>query len=110
MNTYCDGTRVRLILWRPLLLAKWLGIELARSKSSDAMSGGLIGADEAVIEGVREVAGRKGWKMSQVALGWFRGKGCVSVVGLICGHAERLDEACAVGEKLHVPKPVAGHF
>lgn len=124
MNKFCNETGVGLIPWGPLfsgLLAKALGVESARSKISIAMSGGLTEADETINKRVQEVAGKKGWKMSQVALAWIRGKGCIPIVGLTSASVERLDEACAVRdmrltedemkylEEPYVPKPVAGH-
>jgi aryl-alcohol dehydrogenase-like predicted oxidoreductase len=85
------------------------------------MSGGLTEADENINKRVQEVAERKGWKMSQVALAWIRGKGCIPIVGLTSTSIERLDEVCAVRdmrltademkylEEPYAPKPVAGH-
>lgn len=124
MNKFCDETGVGVIPWGPLfsgLLAKPWGVESARSKSSVAMSGGLTEADETIIKRVQDLAERKGWKMSQVALAWIREKGCIPIVGLNSTSIERLDEACAVRdmrltadevkylEEPYVPKPVAGH-
>ena len=124
MNKFCNETGVGLIPWGPLfsgLLAKPMGVETARSKMSTAMSGGLTGADETIIKRVEEVAEKKGWKMSQVALAWIREKGCIPIVGLNNTSIQRLDEACSVREKKltadevkyleepYVPKPVSGH-
>ena len=124
MNKFCNETGVGLIPWGPLfsgLLAKPWGVESARSKTSVAMSGGLTEADETINKRVQEVAQRKGWKMSQVALAWIRGKDCIPIVGLASTSIERLDEVCAVRdmrltademkylEEPYVPKPVAGH-
>ena len=124
MNKFCNETGVGLIPWGPLfsgLLAKPWGVESARSKISAAMSGGLTEADEIINQRVQEVAERKGWKMSQVALAWIREKGCIPIVGLTSTSIERLDEACAVRdmklsidemkylEEPYAPKPVAGH-
>ncbi|KAF2235817.1 aldo-keto reductase [Viridothelium virens] len=124
MNKFCNETGVGLIPWSPLfggLLSKPIGVETARSKLSLAFSGGLTDADEKIIKRVQEIANRKGWKMSQVALAWLRGKGCIPVVGLNSTSIERLDETCAVRdmrltvddlkylEELYVPKPVNGH-
>ncbi|KAL8758663.1 MAG: hypothetical protein Q9184_003859 [Pyrenodesmia sp. 2 TL-2023] len=109
MNQFCNETGP-------------LGVESARTQMNLAMSGGLTEADETIIERVQEVAGKKGWKMSQVALAWIRGKGCTPIVGLTSASISRLDEACAVREmKLsademkyleepYVPKPVSGHI
>jgi len=122
MNKFCNETGVGLIPWGPLfsgLLAKPLGAESARSRMSIAFSGGLTEADETINKRVQEVAEKKGWNMSQVALAWIGGKGCIPIVGL--ASVERLDEACAVRdmrltedeikylEEPYAPKPVAGH-
>ncbi|KAL9097399.1 MAG: hypothetical protein Q9165_000294 [Trypethelium subeluteriae] len=124
MNKFCNETGVGLIPWSPLfggLLSKPIGVETARSKLSLAFSGGLTDADEKIIKRVQEIANRKGWKMSQVALAWLRGKGCIPIVGLNSTNIERLDETCAVRdmrltvddmkylEEPYVPKPVNGH-
>lgn len=80
MNKFCNETGVGLIPWSPLFsgfLAKPLGVESARTQMNLAMSGGLTEADETINERVQELAEKKGWKMSQVALAWIRGKGCI---------------------------------
>lgn len=124
MNKFCNETGVGLIPWGPLfsgLLAKPLGIQSARTQMSIRMSGGTTEADEIINKRVQEVAERKGWKMSQVALVWIREKGCVPIVGLASTSIERLDEVCAIREmkltpdevkyleESYVPKPVIGH-
>lgn len=125
MNKFCNETGIGLIPWGPLfggLLAKPWGVESARSKTSIAMSGGLTEADEIINNRVQEVAEKKGWKMSQVAQAWIRGKGCIPIIGLTSANIGRLDEACAVRdmrltaeemkflEEPYASKPVAGHF
>jgi aryl-alcohol dehydrogenase-like predicted oxidoreductase len=124
MNKFCNETGVGLIPWGPLFsgfLAKPLGDESARSKTSVAMSGGLTEADDIINKRVQEVAERKGWKMSQVTLAWIRGKGCIPIVGLAIISIERLDEVCALRdmrlttdemkylEEPYALKLVAGH-
>ncbi|KAL8942340.1 MAG: hypothetical protein Q9216_001722 [Gyalolechia sp. 2 TL-2023] len=124
MNKFCKETGVGLIPWGPLfsgLLAKPLGVESARSKMSIAMSGGLTEADEMINKRVLEVAERRGWKMSQVALAWIREKGCIPIVGLTSTSIQRLDEACVIRdirlttdevkylEEPYIPKVVIGH-
>ncbi|KAI4271820.1 MAG: hypothetical protein L6R38_006765 [Xanthoria sp. 2 TBL-2021] len=124
MNKFCNETGVGIIPWGPLfggLLAKPWGEESTRSKMSVAMSGGLTEVDEGINKRVQEVARKKGWKMSQVALAWVRGKGCVPIMGLTSANVQRLEEACAIKdmrlteeeteylEELYVPKQVAGH-
>ncbi|KAL8672245.1 MAG: hypothetical protein Q9168_003292 [Polycauliona sp. 1 TL-2023] len=124
MNKFCKETGVGIIPWGPLfggLLAKPVGEESTRSKMSLMYSGGLTEADEGIIGRVQEVAEKRGWKMSQVAMAWMRGKGCVPIMGLTSANVQRLEEACAVKdmqlteeeskylEELYVPKPVKGH-
>lgn len=77
---------------------------------------------EIINKRVQEVAERKGWKMSQVALVWIREKGCIPIAGLNSTSIERLEEACAVRdmtlsadevkylEEPYAPKPAAGHI
>ena len=125
MNKFCDETGVGIIPWGPLfggLLAKPFDVQSARTQSSVAFSGGLTEADRVINKRVQEVAEKKGWKMSQVALAWLRGKGCIPIVGLNSTNAERLDEACAVRdmrlsedevkhlEEPYIPKSIFGHF
>ncbi|KAL2367425.1 hypothetical protein BDBG_16869 [Blastomyces gilchristii SLH14081] len=97
MMKFCKETGVGLIPYGPLfngLLAKPTHAQSARSKQSLAMAGGFTEADQTIIKRVEELAEKKGWNMSQVALAWIRGKGCVPIVGLTSG--ERMDDACAV--------------
>jgi aryl-alcohol dehydrogenase-like predicted oxidoreductase len=125
MNKFCNETGVGLIPWTPLasgLLSKPLGVETARSKMVAAMSGAPTEADQIINKRVQELADKKGWKMSQVALAWIRGKGCIPIVGLNSTSIERLDEACTVRdikltademkylEEPYTPKAVAGHI
>jgi len=124
MNKFCNETGVGLIPWTPLasgLLSKPLGVETARSKMVAAMSGTLTEADQIINKRVQELAEKNGLKMSQVALAWIRGKGCIPIIGLNSPSIERLDEACAIRdmkltademkylEEPYTPKPVAGH-
>jgi aryl-alcohol dehydrogenase-like predicted oxidoreductase len=124
MNNFCNETGVGLIPWSPLasgLLSKPLGVETARSKMIAALSGPLTEADQTIIKRVQELAEKKGLKMSQVALAWIRGKGCIPIVGLNSTSIERLDEACAIRdmkltademkylEEPYTPKAVTGH-
>lgn len=124
MNKFCAETGVGLIPWGRLaggLLAKKVGEESKRSAASLAHSGGMTEADVEIVGRVAEVAERKGWKMSQVALAWVRGRGAVPIVGLTSCNVQRLEEACAVREmrlteeemrlleEPYVPKVVVGH-
>ena len=96
------------------------GGEYAQRGESGAQ-GGMTEADVEIVGRVAEVAERRGWKMSQVALAWVRGRGAVPIVGLTSCNVQRLDEACAVREmrlseeemrlleEPYVPKAVVGH-
>lgn len=125
MNRYCHETGVGLIPWAPLyrgLLARPAGsAATAREEETKKMAlfGTTTEADIAIIKRVEELASKKGWKMSQVALAWIIEKGTIPIVGF--SNIGRLEEAAAVRgktltddeikylEELYVAKPVAGH-
>jgi len=83
------------------------------------MFGGLYGADTQIIKRVMELAEKKGWKMSHVALAWIIQKKTIPIVGF--SSLARLEEAVAVRgksltpeemkylEEPYTPKPVVGH-
>lgn len=76
-------------------------------------------ADITTIKRVEELAKKKGWKMSQVALAWIVQQGTIPIVGF--SSLGRLDEAAGVrGKELtademkyleepYVPKQIVGH-
>jgi len=125
MNKFCHETGVGLIPWAPLFrghLARSLGApETTRSKTGtpSANSRGLSEADEKIIGRVQELAEKKGWKMSQVALVWIIQRGTIPIVGF--SNIARIDEACEVRgksltdeemkylEEPYVPKEIIGH-
>ncbi|KAG9774984.1 putative aldo/keto reductase, partial [Aureobasidium melanogenum] len=126
MIPYCKETGVGLIPWAPLYrghLARPLTSHqtTAREESmkSNPMFGEFSGADVKIIERVQELAEKKGWKMSQVALAWIIQKGTIPIVGF--SNLDRLDEACGVRgkrlsddeikwlEELYRPKAIVGH-
>jgi len=125
MNKFCHETGVGLIPWAPLFrghLARPLGApETTRSKTGtpSANSRGLSEADEKIIGRVQELAEKKGWKMSQVALVWIIQRGTIPIVGF--SNIARIDEACEVRgksltdeemkylEEPYVPKEIIGH-
>ena len=75
--------------------------------------------DETIIDRVQEMADKKGWKMSQVALAWLNKRVSSPIVGF--SSVERMDEAIDVRgktltdeeekylEELYVPKAIQGH-
>lgn len=83
------------------------------------MFGDLSGADPEIIKRVQELADKKGWKMSHVALAWIIQKGTVPIVGF--SNLGRLEEACQVRgktltdeemkhlEEPYEPKVIVGH-
>lgn len=92
----------------------------ARSSPGAAGKKDLPEADIKIISRVEELAQKKGWKMSHIALAWSRQKGIASpIVGF--SKLERIDEALEMKgkeltdedmkylEELYVPKNVAGH-
>jgi len=125
MNKYCHETGVGLIPWAPLyrgLLARPLGTTATTREESmkgNPMFSGLSDADVEIIRRVQELAEKKGWKMSQVALVWIIQKKTIPIVGF--SSLARLDEAVAVRgksltdeevkylEEPYQPKAVLGH-
>lgn len=124
MNRFCQATGVGLIPWSPLYrgrLARPPGGE-STARQEVLMSspmGQVAQSDEEIIARVQEIAKKKGWKMSQVALAWVSQKGAVPIVG--AGSLERLEEACAVKgktlsedemqylEEPYIPRNIMGH-
>lgn len=124
MIKFCKETGVGIIPWSPNhggFLAKPLEVKTARSTLNAAILGEPTEADKAINKRVQELAAKKGWKMSQVALAWLKGKGAIPIVGFSSTSIERLDDACALRDKHlteeeikfleepYVPKEVAGH-
>ena len=125
MNPYCHETGVGLIPWAPLyrgLLARPLGSDATvreESMKGNPMFSGLDAADTEIIKRVQDLANKKGWKMSQVALAWIIQKGTIPIVGF--SNLGRLEEACDVRgktlteedmkhlEESYKPKPIVGH-
>jgi aryl-alcohol dehydrogenase-like predicted oxidoreductase len=124
MNKFCHETGVGLIPWAPLFrgyLARPLGATTARSTTKTAVmkTGELTDEDETIIKRVQELAEKKGWKMSQVALVWIIQKGTIPIVGF--SNISRIDEACEVRgkslteeemkylEEPYKPKEIMGH-
>jgi len=102
MNPYCHETGVGLIPWAPLyrgLLARPLGADATTREQS--MQGnpmfGLDEVDKEIIKRTQELAEKKGWKMSHVALAWIIQKGTIPIVGF--SNLKRLEEAIDVKGK-----------
>lgn len=77
MNAYCHDTGVGLIPWAPLYrghLARPVGSattarnDTAKQQGTKQDAENLSEADREIVRRVEELAGKKGWKMSQVSL------------------------------------------
>lgn len=121
MNKFCFETGVGLIPWGPLSQG-----QLARphhatgSTTRSSGKGSLPEADVSIIGRVEEMAEKKGWKMSHVAVAWLMQKGISSpIIGF--SKIERIDEALEANgktladdemeylEEKYVPKNIMGH-
>ena len=122
MNRFCDDTGVGLIPWAPLCrgnLARPYEALGSTIRSKPEAEKGLSEMDIKTIARVQELAEKKGWKMSQVALTWINKRIASPIIGF--SSVERMDEALEVRgktlteeeekylEELYVPKTVAGH-
>ena len=124
MNRFCKDTGVGLLPWSPLFagrLARPNGYDgSVRSKRPSFHHSTCTSADEAIINRVEEIAEKKGWKMSHVALAWLKTKGTVPIVG--CNTVEKVedlwelkgktltDEEVKYLEEPYEARPIAGHF
>ncbi|TVY78319.1 Aldo-keto reductase dtxS3 [Lachnellula suecica] len=122
MNRFCNDTGVGLIPWAPLCRghlarpAEALGTTI---RSKPEAEKGLTDADYKTIARVQELAEKKGWKMSQVALAWINKKISSPIIGF--SSIDRIDEAIDVRgktlteeedkylEELYEPKAISGH-
>ena len=131
MNRFCDETGVGLIPWAPLCRGhlarapeafgetKRSEGEKGRGKPADHAQTGQGEVDKKIIARVQELAEKKGWKMSQVALAWINAKISSPIIGF--SNVERIDEAIGAQgktltqeeakylEELYEPKSIAGH-
>lgn len=83
-----------------LIIRLFVGGHLARPLSAQSVrkdgeqqywTGGLSEGDQRIIRRVQELAEKKGWKMSQVALAWMNQRVTSPIVGF--SKVERMDEA-----------------
>jgi len=122
MNRFCNDTGVGLIPWAPLFrghLARPLSSLGKTTRSAPEADKGLTEADEGIVKRVQELADKKGWKMSQVALAWINKRISSPIIGF--SSVERIDESLDVKgkiltdeeekylEELYVPKAISGH-
>ncbi|THH09212.1 hypothetical protein EW145_g2169 [Phellinidium pouzarii] len=123
MIPYCNAHGIGLIPWGPLKageLARPVSQSTARYDSAKGtiMERKQTEADVTIISRVEEVAAKRGWTMSQVALAWINKKVSSPIVGI--NSPERLEAAIITGKELtdeevkyleepYVPKDVGGH-
>jgi aryl-alcohol dehydrogenase-like predicted oxidoreductase len=75
--------------------------------------------DQQIIKRVEEIAGKKGWKMSSVALAWINKRVAAPIIGF--SSIERMEEALEARgkelteeeekylEELYLPRAISGH-
>lgn len=106
--------------WAPLAAGRLArAAEAFKSTERSKVLEGLNEIDTNIINRVQEIAEKKGWKMSQVALAWINKRIASPIIGF--SSVERIDEAInARGktltdeeekylEELYQPKPISGH-
>ncbi len=126
MNRFCNDTGVGLIPWAPLCrghLARppqEFGNTQRSKVEKETTSGthGTIEPDLTIIRRVQEIAEKKGWQMSQVALAWINRRVASPIIGF--STIARIDEAIEARDKtlteeeekhleeLYQPKAVSG--
>ena len=91
----------------------------AGEKESASTSTGTSEVDLKIISRVQEIAEKRGWKMSHVALAWTNKRITSPIIG--CSSVERMEEAMDVRgkeltkeeeaylEELYEPRKVIGH-
>lgn len=122
MNRFCNSTGVGLIPWGPLAagkLARPVQVTEEKGTKRSESGGELSEADKVVLQRVEELAGKKGWKMSQVALAWANKRITSPIIGF--SSTERMMEAVGARglrlseeeekylEEAYVPKEIVGH-
>ncbi|KAI9828837.1 MAG: hypothetical protein M1826_005941 [Phylliscum demangeonii] len=130
MTKYCNLTGVGLIPYATLcrgLLARPVEqvSQTDRSAAEQRMrhlpyyAVGYTDVDVAIIRRVQELATKKGWPMSHVALAWINKRVSSPIVGFTS--IERMDDTIAARDKvltdvedtfleeLYVPRPIEGH-
>ncbi|RYP64155.1 hypothetical protein DL771_008891 [Monosporascus sp. 5C6A] len=127
MNRFCNDTGVGLIPWAPLCRGHLARPpqdfgSTQRSKEEKETSKGAHGTvepDLTIIKRVQEIAEKRGWKMSHVALAWINKRVESPIIGF--SSVARIEEAIEARgktltdeeekylEELYEPKAIAGH-
>ncbi|KAI1075390.1 putative aryl-alcohol protein [Whalleya microplaca] len=127
MIRFCNDTGVGLIPWAPLCrghLARpasdFGNTERSKiEKDTSPGSHGTVEPDLTIIKRVQEIADKRDWKMSHVALAWINKRVSSPIIGF--SNTSRIDEALGARgktlteeeevylEELYQPKQIAGH-
>ncbi|KAI1457184.1 Aldo/keto reductase [Annulohypoxylon moriforme] len=127
MNRFCNDTGVGLIPWAPLCrghLARpptdFGSTERSKlEKDTSPGSHGTVEPDLTIISRVQEIAKKRGWPMSHVALAWINKRVTSPIIGF--SSTKRIDEAIETRgktltdeeekylEELYQPKQISGH-
>ena len=99
MNAFCNKTGVGLIPWAPLcrgdlarpLSAKGSTVRSEGQLKNPMFNTGNTEGDHEIINRVEQLAEKKGWKMSHVALAWINKRVSSPIIGF--SSIERMDEA-----------------
>lgn len=128
MNRFCNDTGVGLIPWAPLCrghLARPpqdFGSTQRSKEEKEASNGshGTVEPDLTIIKRVQEIAEKRGWKMSHVALAWINKRVASPIIGF--SSVARIDEAIEARgkvltdeeekylEELYEAKAISGHW
>ncbi|TRM59438.1 NADP-dependent oxidoreductase domain-containing protein [Schizophyllum amplum] len=100
MLAYCKYHGIGVIPWSPLaggqLARPSNASETARSKAFASWGTPNQDIDQQIIKRVEEIAKKRGWKMSQVALAWVQRNVSSPIVGM--NSINRVDESIVDGE------------
>lgn len=119
MNRYCNQTGVGLIPWAPLAGGALARKPEAHGQTERSKGNELGEVDRKIVERVAELAEKKGWTPSQVALAWVNKRISSPIIGFSSVH--RIDEALSARgktlteeeekylEELYQPKNIVGH-
>ncbi|KAK5132661.1 hypothetical protein LTR08_008783 [Meristemomyces frigidus] len=120
MLAFCNATGVGVIPWAPLcrgLLARPASAYNATKRSEGEKE--LSEGDREIVRRVEEVAGKRGCRMSHVALAWIGKRVSSPIIGF--SSVERMDEALGAGgveltveeerylEECYVTREIVGH-